>query len=212
MINVYEHTIEKVVALAVLMPIVASMGGIAGTQTLTLVIRGQALGHVSRSNLLWLLNREVAVALMNGALWATLLAIGTAFVFGDVKLGALIGTALILNMLVAAASGSVLPPLSGYPVDRRLRAGRPDDDHCCRGFTAFLALQRSSTRELPTSPAAVTAVDEKRTRYDVATAVRIVTDTDEPAIDVGEVAATVNSSTGNAISPFSIQKPDTPRE
>jgi magnesium transporter len=110
-INVYEATIAKVVALAVLMPIVASMGGITGSQTLTLVIRSQALGQISRSNLPWLLNREVVVALLNGLLWATLLAVGTSWIFKDVSLGALIGTALILNMLVAAVSGTVLPPL-----------------------------------------------------------------------------------------------------
>lgn len=141
-INVYEHTIEKVVALAILMPIVASMGGIAGTQTLTLVIRGQALGHVSRANLLWLLNREVAVALMNGTLWATLLAVGTGYVFSDAKLGALIGTALILNMLVAAVSGSMLPPLlRRMRIDPALAGGvvlTTITD--VAGFTAFLGL------------------------------------------------------------------------
>ena len=110
-INIYEATIAKVVALAVLMPIVASMGGITGSQTLTLVIRSQALGQISRSNLPWLLNREVVVALLNGLLWATLLAVGTSWIFKDASLGALIGTALILNMLVAAVSGTVLPPL-----------------------------------------------------------------------------------------------------
>ncbi len=110
-INVYEATIAKVVALAILMPIVASMGGVAGSQTLTLVIRGQALGQISRGNLFWLINREVVVAALNGVLWATLLAVGTGWVFDDVRLGVLIGVALVINMLVAAVSGSVLPPL-----------------------------------------------------------------------------------------------------
>ncbi len=110
-IDIFEDTIAKVVALAILMPIVASMGGIAGTQTLTLVIRGQALGHISRSNILWLLNREVVVAFLNGLLWASLVAIGTAYLFDDITLGALIGVAIVLNMLVAALSGSLLPSL-----------------------------------------------------------------------------------------------------
>ena len=69
-INVFEETIVKVVALAVLMPIVASMGGIAGTQTLTLVIRGNALGQLNRRNTLWMLNREVLIAALNGLLWS----------------------------------------------------------------------------------------------------------------------------------------------
>ena len=69
-IGLFEATIEKVVALAVLMPIVASMGGIAGSQTLTLVIRGMATGHISASNSHWLLNRELIVGALNGLLWA----------------------------------------------------------------------------------------------------------------------------------------------
>ena len=73
-INIFEETIAKVVALAVLMPIVASMGGIAGTQTLTLVIRGIALGQLGRANLLYLLNREFLVALLNGLLLAFIVA------------------------------------------------------------------------------------------------------------------------------------------
>ena len=68
--RLFEGTLEKVVALAVLMPIVASMGGIAGTQTLTLVIRGMALGHVGSANARWLLTREVAVGFLNGLMWA----------------------------------------------------------------------------------------------------------------------------------------------
>src|SRR5690606_6598496 len=73
-IGLFEGTIEKVVALAVLMPIVASMGGIAGSQTLTLVIRAMAVGQISRSNLSWLLNREFFVGVINGFLWAVVVA------------------------------------------------------------------------------------------------------------------------------------------
>jgi len=108
-INMFEETIVKVVALAVLMPIVASMGGIAGTQTLTLVIRGQALGHVGRGNLLWLLNREFIVAVLNGLLWATLVALAAAFAFQDANLGWVIATAMIVTIMVAAVAGSLLP-------------------------------------------------------------------------------------------------------
>ena len=108
-INIFEDTIAKVVALAVLMPIVASMGGIAGTQTLTLVIRGIALGHVGRANLLWLLNREFTVAALNGVFWAALVAVTAAFAFRDPILGAVIAVAMVVNILVAAVAGTLLP-------------------------------------------------------------------------------------------------------
>lgn len=110
-INLFEETIVQVVALAVLMPIVASMGGIAGTQTLTLVIRGEALGHIGRANLLWLLNREFIVAVLNGLLWATLVALTAAFAFQDPRLGWVIATAMIITIIVAAVSGSLLPSI-----------------------------------------------------------------------------------------------------
>lgn len=123
-IDVFEDTIAKVVALAILMPIVASMGGIAGTQTLTLMIRGQALGQISSSNLMWLLNREVVVSLINGVLWAALVAAGTAYLFDDRTLGALIGIAIVLNMIVAAVAGSLLPEiLQRMRIDPALAGG-----------------------------------------------------------------------------------------
>jgi magnesium transporter len=110
-ISVFEETIVKVVALAVLMPIVASMGGIAGTQTLTLVIRGQATGQLGRNNLLWMLNREFIIAALNGLLWATLVACGAAYVFDDAQLGLIIAVAMMATILIAAISGSLLPSL-----------------------------------------------------------------------------------------------------
>jgi magnesium transporter len=110
-INLFEETIVKVVALAVLMPIVASMGGIAGTQTLTLVIRGEALGQVGSSNLLLLLNREFLIAALNGLLWATLVAITAAIAFQDIYLGLVIAAAMVITILVAAISGSLLPSI-----------------------------------------------------------------------------------------------------
>jgi magnesium transporter len=110
-IGLFEQTIEKVVALAVLMPIVASMGGIAGSQALTLVIRGMATGKVSQSNLGWLVNREFLVGAINGALWSVVVA-GTATLwFGDWMLGALIAVALLINLTVAALAGTMLPVL-----------------------------------------------------------------------------------------------------
>ena len=110
-ISVFEETIVKVVALAVLMPVVASMGGIAGTQTLTLVIRGQATGQLGRSNMLWMLNREFVIATLNGLLWATIVALGASYFFDDPKLGFVIGVAMVATILIAAVAGSLLPSL-----------------------------------------------------------------------------------------------------
>lgn len=110
-ISVFEDTIAKVVALAILMPIVASMGGIAGTQTLTIVVRGMALGHIRKGNLIWLMNRELAVSILNGLLWATLVAIAATVAFQDTLLGLIIAFAMVANMLVAALAGSLLPSI-----------------------------------------------------------------------------------------------------
>ncbi len=110
-IGLFEATIEKVVALAVLMPIVASMGGIAGSQALTLVIRGMAIGQISKSNLRWLVNREFLVGLLNGMLWAVVVAVAASLWFMDMTIGLIIGVALVINLVVAALSGTLLPVL-----------------------------------------------------------------------------------------------------
>lgn len=108
-VNLFEETIDKVVLLAVLMPIVASMGGVAGSQTLTIVIRGMALGHISRGNLGWLLSREALVALTNGIGMAALVAIGTTVLYGDMMIAGLIAAALVINITVGILSGVLLP-------------------------------------------------------------------------------------------------------
>ena len=110
-ISLFEDTIVKVVALAVLMPVVASMGGIAGTQTLTLVIRGQATGQLGRNNMLWMLNREFVIAALNGMLWATIVALGASYFFDDPELGLVIAVAMVATILIAAVAGSLLPSL-----------------------------------------------------------------------------------------------------
>ena len=108
-IGLFEATLEQIVALAVLMPIVASMGGIAGSQTLTLVIRGLALGHVERSNAQILLLKELAVGALNGLLWAVVVA-GLAIVwFGSFAIGGIIGVAILINLLCAALAGVSIP-------------------------------------------------------------------------------------------------------
>ncbi len=108
-IGVFEDTIEKVVALAVLMPIVASMGGIAGSQVLTLMIRGQALGHVEKANAGWLLNRELVVGTLNGVLWALVVAAIAVVWFQDMTIGAIIACAIVINLFAAALAGTLLP-------------------------------------------------------------------------------------------------------
>ena len=108
-IKMFEDTIQQVVALAVLMPIVASMGGVAGTQTLTLAIRGMAEGQLVATNQRWFLNRELAVGILNGLLWAAVVAVGAFLVFGDATLGGVIAVALVLNLIVASLTGVVLP-------------------------------------------------------------------------------------------------------
>ncbi len=110
-INVFQGTIEKVVALAVLMPIVASMGGIAGTQTLTVLVRGMALGQVSNKNQAWLINRELGVGLLNGVLWAAIVAVAASLWFDDVNIGLIIAAALVINLVTAGFVGAVLPLL-----------------------------------------------------------------------------------------------------
>jgi magnesium transporter len=110
-VGLFEATIEKIVALAVLMPIVASMGGVAGTQTLTLMVRGMALGQVERANARWLLVKEVAVAVLNGLAWATVVAIVAYLWFREPRIAAVIFGALIVNLLAAALAGVAVPLL-----------------------------------------------------------------------------------------------------
>ncbi len=108
-INLFESTLDKVVALAILMPIVASMGGVAGSQTLTVVIRGMALGQIHRSNLRWLLNKEFLSATFNALLWAAVIGFLAAWWFEDPIIGYIIAAAMIVNLVTAALAGSLLP-------------------------------------------------------------------------------------------------------
>jgi magnesium transporter len=105
----FEVTLEKIVTIAVLMNVVASMGGIAGTQTLTLVVRGMALGQVSRSNRRWLFNKEMIVGLLNGIGWALVIAVIAVLWFDDLNIGYVIAAATIINLCVAAISGVAIP-------------------------------------------------------------------------------------------------------
>lgn len=108
-IGLFEATLDKVVILAVLMPIVASMGGIAGSQTLILVTRGIALGQVERSNARWLMFKEIAVGILNGVGWALVVAVATVFWFRNWEVGAVIAVAIAINLLAAACAGVAIP-------------------------------------------------------------------------------------------------------
>jgi magnesium transporter len=123
-INLFQNTIDKVVALAVLMPIVASMGGIAGTQTLTVMVRGIALGQIGVSNQSWLINREFVVGLLNGILWSMVVAIAASLWFRDWLIGAIIAAAMVINLVTAGVAGTVIPlMMKRYNIDPALAGG-----------------------------------------------------------------------------------------
>lgn len=108
-IYMFQDTLDQVVYLAVLMPIVANMGGVAGTQTLTLVIRSLALGHISASNSRWFLVRELGVAGLNGLLWALVISVVAFFWYDDIRLSYIIAAAMMINLFTAALAGAYLP-------------------------------------------------------------------------------------------------------
>ncbi|MDT0628196.1 magnesium transporter [Alteromonas sp. W364] len=108
-IGLFEATLQEVVALAVLMPVVASMGGIAGSQTLTLIVRGLALGQVTDSNRKALLEKELKVGLLNGVIWAIVVGAIAYLWFDSSLLGIVISIAILLNIAMAALTGVLLP-------------------------------------------------------------------------------------------------------
>ncbi len=108
-IKQFEAVLSEVVALAILMPIVASMGGIAGSQTLTLTIRAIALGQLATANVRWLLAKEIAVGTLNGLVWAVVVAAVSVLWMQDYLLGAVIGVAMVINLVVAAGCGVLVP-------------------------------------------------------------------------------------------------------
>jgi magnesium transporter len=138
----FEGTIEKVAALAALMPIVASMGGIAGTQTVTLIIRGIALGQVEWVNARWLLWKEIAVGGLNGLIWAAVVGSVTILWYGTWRISAIIAAATLINLLAAAAVGVLVPLLlRRMRIDPALSAGVILTTFTdCIGFATLLGL------------------------------------------------------------------------
>ena len=141
-INLFQATIEKVVALAVLMPIVASMGGIAGTQSLTILIRAMAMGQINDRNQFWVVGRESLVGALNGMLWALVIAATAAIWFEDLTLGFIIACAMLINLITAGCAGAGLPLLlKKLHVDPALAGGvLVTTVTDVVGFLAFLGL------------------------------------------------------------------------
>ena len=108
-INLFQDVIDKIVYLAVLMPIVASMGGVAATQTLTIVLRGLTLEQINTSNIRWLFKRELAVAIINGIVLSALVGISTYLWFQDLTIAILISSALVINLISSVMAGIVVP-------------------------------------------------------------------------------------------------------
>lgn len=138
----FALTLEKLVALAILMPMVASMGGIAGTQTLTLIVRGLAVGQVNDGNARALLAKELGVGVINGCLFAVIIGAAVAAWFHDFKLGAVIAAAILINLSLAAFAGVLIPlALKRMRIDPALAGGvvlTTVTD--VMGFFAFLGL------------------------------------------------------------------------
>ncbi len=108
-ISLFQTTLDKIVYLAILMPIVASMGGVAGTQTLTIMIRGLTLQQINKSNLKWLYKREIAVSILNGVLLSIMVGVVTYFWFGDAVIASLICVAMVINLISSAIAGIFIP-------------------------------------------------------------------------------------------------------
>jgi cation transporter-like permease len=155
-IGQFEGAIEKIVALAVLMPIVASMGGNAGTQTMTVAVRALAMGELTAANALRFVAKEAAVGGLNGMIFALIMGAAVVAWYGDWRLGAVIGAAMVCNLLAAALlSGNVQDYTSGFVAVRRsalervpLRADYTYGDYCI-DFLYRACRAGLSVREIP---------------------------------------------------------------
>ncbi len=108
-IGMFEGSIEKIVALAALMPIVAGIGGNSGNQTTTMIVRGLALGQISSHNMSSLIQKELGVALLNGLIWGGVLGLIAYVLYGNYELGLVMMSAMTLNLLLAAIMGVMIP-------------------------------------------------------------------------------------------------------
>lgn len=122
--SLFEDILAQMAVLAILNTIVPSMGGIAGSQTLTLVIRGMALGHIGTSNSRWLIGKELAIGALNGVIWSVLIAAVVALWMQSWLVGGIIAFAMMANLLAAALAGVTVPMiLKKFNIDPALAGG-----------------------------------------------------------------------------------------
>ena len=123
-VDIFETTLDKIVLLAILMPIVPSMGGVAGTQSLTIMTRALALGHIDKTNLPGILRKEILVGMINGILWAVVVGGLTYLWFKNALIGTVIAGAMTINLIVAALAGFLIPiTLKKFNIDPALAGG-----------------------------------------------------------------------------------------
>jgi len=123
-VGMFQTTVDKIVLLAVLMPVVPSMGGVAGSQSLTIITRAIALGQIDRTNAERILRKELLVGVLNGLAWASVVAVATYLWFQDWRLGGVIAGAMVINLFVAALAGFVVPvTLRRLKIDPALAGG-----------------------------------------------------------------------------------------
>ena len=123
-VDMFQTTVDKIVLLAVLMPVVPSMGGVAGSQSLTIITRAMALGQIDRTNADGILRKELLVGVLNGLAWASVVAVATYLWFQDWRLGGVIAGAMIINLIVAALAGFAVPlTLRRMKIDPALAGG-----------------------------------------------------------------------------------------
>ena len=123
-VDLFQTTVDKIVLLAVLMPVVPSMGGVAGTQSLTIITRAIALGQINKDNATGILRKELMVGVLNGIGWAVVVSLFTYWWFGEWRIGGIIGAAMIINLFVAALAGFSIPLiLKRLHVDPALAGG-----------------------------------------------------------------------------------------
>ena len=124
-VSLFQETLDQIVILAVLMPIVASMGGVAGNQTLILVIRGVAMGRIQSSNALRLLSKEFLVALVNGVFWSVIVSVLAVLFFSTTwNIGLIVGASMLINILASSIAGVSIPfLLKRLGIDPALASG-----------------------------------------------------------------------------------------
>jgi magnesium transporter len=123
-VDLFQTTVDKIVLLAVLMPVVPSMGGVAGSQSLTIITRAMALGQIDRTNAERILRKELLVGVLNGIGWASVVAVATYLWFQDWRIGGVIAGAMIINLIVAALAGFAVPlTLKRMKIDPALAGG-----------------------------------------------------------------------------------------